>query len=143
MTAFFQPTLQAAKTLLTESDLPTADLTAGAMSNFLASGNAEQLDGVVGLEFHRPYGLLRSLAISVDARGSGLGRALVSATEKLAIANRIQALYLLTTTAADYFEGLGYLVVRRESAPPQIQHTAEFSSLCPDDAVVMMKQLAA
>lgn len=139
MPEFVQPTLQAAKVLLEESSLPTADLSRGDMSNFLAIPNGEMLSGLIGLEIHPPYGLLRSLAIRRDARSRGLGKILVAAIEEKAKANTLEAMYLLTTTADDYFRALGYSAVSRCHVPQQIQQTAEFSSLCPDDAVVMVK----
>lgn len=139
MPEFVQPTLQAAKVLLEESSLPTADLSRGDMSNFLAIPNGEMLSGLIGLEIHPPYGLLRSLAIRRHARSRGLGKILVAAIEEKAKENTLEAMYLLTTTADDYFRALGYSAVSRGHVPQQIQQTAEFSSLCPDDAVVMVK----
>lgn len=141
MAEFFQPTMQAAKALLKQSDLPTADLAESDMGNFLAIGRDEALSGIIGLELHHPYGLLRSLAVGANAQGRGVGKRLVAAIEQLAIANHLKAMYLLTTTAELYFLSLGYSAVSRDKVPPQIQQTAEFSSLCPGDAVVMLKSL--
>lgn len=50
---------------------------------------------------------------------------------------------LLTIDADKWFASLGYLTQSRDSAPAAIQSTAEFSSLCPGDAVLMKKLLAA
>lgn len=53
----------------------------------------------------------------------------------------MRTLYLLTDTAEAFFERLGYTRVARETVPLGIQQTEEFSSLCPDDAAVMKKEL--
>jgi amino-acid N-acetyltransferase len=51
----------------------------------------------------------------------------------------ISQVYLLTNTAANFFAWLGYQVMKRTDAPLPIQSTAQFSSLCPDSAVLMFK----
>jgi len=48
-------------------------------------------------------------------------------------------MYLLTTTAEAFFELLGFRRIERHAAPPEIQRSAEFSSLCPSSATVMAK----
>jgi amino-acid N-acetyltransferase len=50
-------------------------------------------------------------------------------------------LYLITTTAKDFFNRQGYCIIQREKSPEAIKETAEFSSLCPSTAVVMKKQI--
>jgi amino-acid N-acetyltransferase len=47
------------------------------------------------------------------------------------------ALYLLTTTARDFFAALGWRVVDRREVPEVIKATAEYSRLCPDSATCM------
>ncbi|MEM1412788.1 MAG: GNAT family N-acetyltransferase, partial [Pseudomonadota bacterium] len=85
--------------------------------------------------------LLRSVATSADLRGRGVARALVQALEALAVEERFQALYLLTESAEGYFESQGYLQVDRSSVPVAVRASRQFSSLCPDSAVVMCKRL--
>ena len=51
-------------------------------------------------------------------------------------------LWLLTIDADAWFARLGYTTQARAFAPPEIQQTEEFASLCPGDAVLMMKKLA-
>ena len=48
----------------------------------------------------------------------------------------------LTASHMDaFFARHGYSTMGRENAPAAIQSTAEFSSLCPGDAVLMCKRL--
>ena len=61
--------------------------------------------------------------------------------EHYAAAHRVQAIYLLTTTAEAFFERLGYRRVDRMQAPPSIQSTREFASLCPANSAFIIKRL--
>jgi amino-acid N-acetyltransferase len=95
----------------------------------------------VGLEIYGDVALLRSLVVSAAARTQGLGSALVLHAEEYAASHQVRSLYLLTTTAAGYFEHRGYRRSDRSEAPPSIQSTREFSSLCPSSSAFMIKRL--
>jgi amino-acid N-acetyltransferase len=97
----------------------------------------------VGLAIFDTIGLLRSLAVARDCRGSGVGKALVAEAEQYARSLGVNELYLLTTTAERFFERLGYSHTHRESAPDAIRQTSEFSDLCPCSAALMIKRLHA
>jgi amino-acid N-acetyltransferase len=97
--------------------------------------------GAVGLELFEDVGLLRSLAVLEEYRGQGIGAQLAETAENYARARRVQALYLLTTTAPDFFARRGYEQTDRAAAPTALQKTAEFQSLCPDSAMCMVKKL--
>ena len=128
--------------LLEASGLPTEDLDPGHFDQFLGCGDESRPTGAVGLEAHGAHGLLRSLVVSPDVRGTGCGKALVAEIEARALEQGLVDLYLLTETAAPFFASLGYDAVERESVPAPIRGTAEFSSLCPDSATVMRKELS-
>ena len=97
--------------------------------------------GVIGLELHGSEALLRSLAVTADARSSGCGGALIAELEAFARSKGVNELYLLTETAESYFASRGYRSVERGSVADSIRQTREFSSLCPADAAVMKKSL--
>jgi len=61
--------------------------------------------------------------------------------EQYAAAHHVRALYLLTSTAESYFERRGYRRIDRAEAPPSIQATREFASLCPASCAFMFKRL--
>ncbi len=128
--------------LLEASNLPTEDLEVGHPVDFLGCGDASRPAGAIGLEAHGAHGLLRSLVVSPEVRGAGCGKALVAGIEARAQAQGLADLYLLTETAAPFFASLGYEVVERDAVPAPIRRTTEFSSLCPDTATVMRKDLA-
>jgi len=55
----------------------------------------------------------------------------------------VDELWLLTIDADAFFVSLGYETRERSEAPEAIRNTEEFSGLCPEDAVLMSKQLLA
>lgn len=127
--------------LLETCDLPTADVYEEKPLIFFGCREAGRLIAVVGVETGPQSALLRSLAVTPDARGRGLAQRLVAFVEHLNAARGVAALYLLTTTAADFFRRLGYVDAARERAPDSIRAGAQFSRLCPDDADFLVKPL--
>ncbi len=134
---------QEVRALLVACDLPVADLRDDGNVYFFGFRHENKLLGVVGGEVQGDYGLLRSLAISSAHRGNGLGQKLVIFSEEWAAHSNLKALYLLTTTANDLFERLGYQELSRSEAPSAIIETAQFSGLCPDSSIFMGKKLGA
>jgi len=122
---------------------PADDLTPDLQENFLVLREAQTLVAVVGIEGIGPAALLRSLAVSEHLRGDGVGRHMVAAAEVLARRRGVVSLYLLTTTAADYFSKLGYRNTPRETAPAGVRNTPQFSGLCPASSSFMVKFLEA
>ena len=116
--------------LLTATNLPTADVSLDRIA-FFGAFEGGRLVGTIGLERVADVGLLRSLAVEADRRGSGIARSLYERLLTEASRAGIAELYCLTTTADAYFTRLGFTLVPRSEAPPSIQTTAEFSSLCP------------
>ena len=126
--------------LLSEAQLPIADLTSSRSLNLLGLRGGGRLVGVVGVEVYGGVGLLRSLAVEQAHRNSGLGSSLVSNAETWAAKQGIKTLYLLTTTAAQFFAKRGYEAVPRSEAPAAIAATAQFSDLCPASSAFMRKE---
>jgi amino-acid N-acetyltransferase len=136
-----RPPTNVAITLLKRHSLPAADLRDAHMESFFFAGSKTELTGLVGLEFCGADALLRSLVVATEARGSGLGAALVAHAESYARDRGARSVYLLTTTAEDFFARLGYVRADREAAPLPIRETREFSELCPASSSFMVKQL--
>ncbi len=97
--------------------------------------------GVSGLEVHGEDGLLRSVAVDPGYRDQGLAAALVAAALERARKLELRTLYLLTTTARDYFARQGFAETGREEAPAAIRESWEFRSGCPVSAVLMKRPL--
>jgi len=116
--------------LLSANGLPTSDLEAGT-AQFLGVRDNRGLEGIVAIQPFGAAGLLRSLAVRADRRGSGLGSALVLEAERLAAERGIGALYLLTSNAGPFFAHRGFTEVPRERAPAELRATPQFTTLCP------------
>ena len=129
--------------LLTEAQLPVADLPSSRSLKLLGIRDGGRLVGVVGVEVYGSVGLLRSLAVEPMYSKSGLGVSLVSNAETWAAEQGVETLYLLTATAAQFFARRGYEAVPRSEAPAAIAATAQFSDLCPASSTFMRKVLAA
>jgi amino-acid N-acetyltransferase len=90
--------------------------------------------GCAALESYDGVGLLRSCAVSADRRSQGIGRALVANRIDAAKTQKLDAVYLLTTTANDYFVRLGFAPTDRFQVPAPIAACPEFASACPSSA---------
>ncbi len=102
-------------------------------------------DGAVvaaaGLEVYGRAGLLRSVVVAPEARGDGMGAALTERIAADAASAGVRMLYLLTTTASEYFPRLGFRRIAREALPEAISASEELKGACPVSAVVMERPL--
>ncbi|MEM7610451.1 MAG: arsenic resistance N-acetyltransferase ArsN2 [Pseudomonadota bacterium] len=135
------PPMSRVAQLLDEAGLPSEDLASLDPTDFIGCGAPDAPDGVIGLQVLGNVGLLRSLAVTSAVQGQGCGQALVAALEQHAARRGLVSLYLLTTTATNFFESLGYRQVDRANVPDAIRATSEFSQLCPDTADLLMKPI--
>jgi amino-acid N-acetyltransferase len=126
-------------TLLQQQHLPVSDIDENKVLYLLKDG--ERTIGTVGLEIFEDGALLRSVSVLKQEQGKGYGKYINEEIEKYAKKAGINWLYLLTTTAKDFFDKQGYCVVSRDEAPTSVKQTAEFSSLCPSSAVIMKKKI--
>lgn len=127
--------------LLTAEGLPCSDLAAHFPQAFVVARGGSELVATAALEQHGKVGLLRSVAVAARHRRSGLGRALVADRLGAASAAALRHVYLLTTTAPEYFARLGFAPVPRASAPEELQRSSEFASVCPASAICMVTEL--
>ncbi len=126
--------------LLTLASLPVNDI--GKDVELFTLETNEQIIATAGLETNGRIGLLRSVSVLDSQKEKGFGLLIVRNLEKYAKNQGIKELYLLTTTAKDFFEKkLNYKVIERTDAPTEIQSSQQFASVCPSSAVVMKKVL--
>jgi N-acetylglutamate synthase-like GNAT family acetyltransferase len=131
----------ALKRLLDASGLPTDDLERPGRMFFAATANGS-VCGVGGLEIAGRDILLRSLAVLPDQRCKGIGKAIIENLVDIARKRDVGNVYLLTATAAAFFENLGFRQIERAEAPKEILETRQASSLCPSSATLMKLSLA-
>jgi amino-acid N-acetyltransferase len=123
--------------LLSVLSLPTAGLRDQFPRAYAVAITRGSVVGCAGLEIYEDAGLLRSVAVVGAHQGTGIGRALVA--ERLAAAKRqgLEAVYLLTTTAAEFFVRLGFVPANRAEVPPALASSPEFASACPASAACL------
>jgi amino-acid N-acetyltransferase len=125
--------------LLRAADLPTAGVEAG-FAHFVVAEAEGRVVAAAGLERHGASGLLRSVVVDPAWRGRAAGKAVVVPLLGDAEREGLDAVYLLTTTAADWFPRFGFHRIPREQAPAEVRATEEFASLCPASAAVMRRR---
>ena len=125
--------------LLQQQNLPVSDIDESKLLFFVKDG--DKVIGTAGFEVFDNCALVRSVSVIKEAHGKGYGKLINNKLENFAKEKNITSLYLLTTTAKDFFEKQGYTIVNREEVPESIQRTTEFSSICPSSAIVMKKEL--
>lgn len=133
--------LEAVETLLEASELPVVEV-AEWLDRYVVARDADRIVGVAGLEVHGSDGILRSVAVDPSHRGRGLGDRLTAAVIERARSEGLRRLYLLTTTAEDYFGRRGFRRIAREAASEDARKSVEFREACPASAAVMELELS-
>lgn len=127
--------------VLAAEQLPIDDLMESGRLFFSFEENGA-LVGFGGLELTGSSALLRSIVVPPRSRGQGLGQRITEQLLQQASELGMAEAYLLTTSAADFFEAAGFRRIPRVAAPPQILATRQASSLCPASAVLLMRRLS-
>jgi amino-acid N-acetyltransferase len=132
-----EPAIEA---LLAQAGLPL-DGAAAAFEHGVVARDANRIVGAAAVELYDGSGLLRSVVVAADRRGTGVGREVVRAAEDLARAEGIHELYLLTETAEQWFPRLGYERVDRHVAAAAVGASIEFTTVCRDTGVALRRGL--
>ena len=133
--------LREVKALLSRADLPADGVDDQFGSAYAVAEQAGVIVGAIGIERHGDYGLLRSAVVTAAVRGRGVGESLVLNRLAWSLSEGLQNVYLLTTTAADYFRRFGFDVIERAEVPSVVQQSSEFAGICPSTATVMRLRL--
>jgi amino-acid N-acetyltransferase len=128
--------------LMQRAHLPADGLASHLDAAFVAR-DGERVVGSAAIELYADGGLLRSVAVDEEHRGTGLGNRLTAAAIDEAQRRRLPALYLLTTTAERFFPRFGFERITRDEVPASVKESIEFRETCCASAVVMLKRLAA
>jgi len=130
----------AVERLLAAARLPLAGV-AEHFDEFLVAAASEGIVGAIAIERYPPFGLLRSAAVDERWRARGLGALLVAKALARAREDGLAALYLLTTTAADWFPRFGFRACAREALPEALRASEELRGACPDSATCLVLPL--
>jgi nucleoside-diphosphate-sugar epimerase/N-acetylglutamate synthase-like GNAT family acetyltransferase len=126
--------------LLEASRLPTDGLP-DQIATTLVAWTEGKIVGCAAVEVYGTAGLLRSVAVDTRRQGEGLGHRLTKAALDLARARGVKRVYLLTTTAADFFPRFGFRNIDRKEMDPALERSAELRGACPASAVAMRADL--
>jgi amino-acid N-acetyltransferase len=127
--------------LLEASKLPVAGI-AQHVAATLVAREAGTIVGCAAVEIYGPAGLLRSVAVAAGRRGEGLGQRLTAAALDVARARGVRNVYLLTTTAGDFFPRFGFSPIARTQMDPALAESEELRGACPASALAMRTQLS-
>jgi 4-nitrophenyl phosphatase len=81
--------------------------------------------------------MLRSVAVSPDTRGTGIGLLVTAAALRGISREGFREVYAVTTEAEGFFAGCGFRAVSREELPPGVAEHRQITRECPASATVM------
>ena len=110
---------------------------------FIVAREMGRIIGCAGLEVYGDLGQARSVAVDWTRRNAGLGTRLHERLLHEALAAGVRTLYVVTSTAQDFFGQHGYTPVKAESLPAPVRQSEEFCTLGTADAVAMSRAVRA
>lgn len=122
---------------LAQARLPSDDLRDGG-GRFVQLSTAGRVVGFGGFELYGSDALVRSIVVLPQARRRGHGKALVGAVLDRARAAGARRAFLLTTDASDFFRRLGFSLIDRAAAPPQIVGSRQATTVCTSAALLSL-----
>jgi len=128
-----------AMSLLQQNNLPVEDLTEA--TQLFGTYEDGRLIGIAGIELYGENALIRSVCVDEPYRSQGMAEILTEHIEQYAKSKGACNLFLLTTTAENYFKRKGFVKINRNEVPQNVQASTEFSSICPTSAAVLKKDL--
>lgn len=123
--------------LLQSNNLPVEDISYNRQEFWIYKAEHE-IRAVCGIEQYGKYALLRSMAVKKEYQKQGIGSELYRNVLEAAGSLGVTCLFLLTTTAREYFSKHGWMSVSRMAVPSGLHQSKEFSSICPKSADCMM-----
>jgi N-acetylglutamate synthase-like GNAT family acetyltransferase/protein-tyrosine-phosphatase len=133
--------LDAIKRLLVGSLLPSRDV-GRAHQRFIVAAENGRLIGCAGLQLAGQDGLVRSMAVHWTRRNAGLGSRLHQRLLFEAVLTGVRTLYVVTSTAEDFFAGHGFRKVAATAVPAALQASEEFTAFVPGGSTVMSRAVA-
>ena len=133
--------LDAIKRLLVGSLLPSRDV-GESSQRFIVASEAGRLIGCAGLQVAGQDGLVRSMAVHWTRRNAGLGSRLHERLLFEALLAGVKRLWVVTTTAEDFFAGHGFRKVAAGDVPLELQASDEFTAFVPGGSTVMSRPVS-
>jgi arsenate reductase len=124
------------------ADLPTDDLPDPGQRFFAYTTLGGHLVGYGGYELLGRDALIRSIVVDPAWRGRLVGRSLVLLLLRRAFDQGARHAWLLTTSAARYFEKLGFEHAQRADAPAIVMATRQAAFVCPSSAALLTRRIS-
>ena len=134
--------LDAIKALLAAALLPSRGA-GGPDQRFIVARQGGRLLGCAGLETLGQDGQVRSLAVHWTRRNAGLGTRLHERLLYEALLAGVRTLYVVTTTAEEFFSRHGYRTIGTDAVPPRMLASEEFAAFVPGGGTVMSRPVTA
>lgn len=119
--------------MLISCSLPSSDVDGQAQKIFVAESEGK-LVAIGGIEKFGGIALIRSIAVVPEHRKYGIASNIYQLLEEYARNSEVEELYLITESAKEYFQKLGFTEQERKTTPCLIKQTSQFSKLCPSSA---------
>lgn len=132
--------MDAIRRLLVAALLPSGDVD-GPNQRFIVARQNGRVVGCAGLESFGEDGQLRSMAVHWTSRNAGLGTSLHGRLLFEAVQAGVRNLYVVTTTAADFFTRQGYRKIQPADVPPGVLASEEYAAFVPGGGVVMSRKV--
>jgi N-acetylglutamate synthase-like GNAT family acetyltransferase/protein-tyrosine-phosphatase len=132
--------LDAIRRLLAEALLPLGDVGDPDL-RFIVARQDGRVVGCAGLQAFGEDGQLRSMAVHWTSRTAGLGSSLHGRLLYEALQAGVRTLYVVTTTAADFFARQGYRKVQPADVPKGVVGSEEYATFVPGGGVVMARKV--
>jgi len=126
---------------LQSAGLPVDDLLEPRRTFFAYRTSAGDPVGFGGYEALGDNALVRSIVVLPAWRAQALGRNLVALLQRRAFDAGARRAWVLTSSAAPFFEKIGFKPVARDDAPATVLATRQASSLCPADAALLARTI--
>lgn len=129
------------RTALAAAGLPIDDLAEPGRWLYGYSTLGGERMGYGGFERYGDDVLIRSIAVLPEQRHRGVGGGILALLMRRAFDQGARRAWLLTTSAAGFFEQAGFKSVAREQAPEAIMGTQQARTLCPASAVLLSRSI--
>ena len=128
------------KDLLVENKLPVSDL--NNRITFFVEKRDKNIIAVGGIEDAGADAIIRSIAVAENCKGKGYGAEITKQLLYYAKTQKKNDIYLLTTTAQNYFPKFGFKEVNRNDLPAAVKNSSQYKDVCPESAVIMKLKLS-
>ncbi|KIF83046.1 GNAT family N-acetyltransferase [Noviherbaspirillum autotrophicum] len=127
--------LRPLQTMLSACNIPSEAVTSTNLRDYLIvrEGFDEKIIACIGMERHGTLGVVKHLAVAMNAVAEDWVTQLLSMMEDRARTEGIKQLFVMSKATAGYFEGRGYHRLDRVQYPELLRCQPRFADAAPDE----------